>query len=374
MNLLAYVQMRNVHNSTGHGRVARLLVEHLAREPQTDMKILADELDYKKTIGHLGAEWQAFDYRFFNQDTSVQQRQWLLSQSPVAETYWPEADVTFCTNQSYIPVRKSRLAVLLHDVAIFEPGAHRSEWMLYNRRIRAKIMHWMLARKADLILTISHYSADRIAAVFPALRRRLRVVHHGVPPRFFREVHPSGEAFLVRAQLKNRPFVLLSGGLNFRKNADLVLQAWPMIREKHPDLVLAVPGNCEARYGKQACQDPTIRLLGFVDDDALCSLYHSASVVWFPTRYEGFGLPVIEAMACGAPVVASDASAIPEIAGDAAILVAPSIISEHVDAVSSVLRDQRVATRLRSAGVEHASRFTWESSSKQIHSLLAGLV
>ncbi|CAN5685187.1 hypothetical protein BH09PLA1_BH09PLA1_24760 [soil metagenome] len=375
MNILAYVQLRNIHRSTGHGRVARLLVEELAKDSSLRLAVLADRADHRSVIDQVGPPWDRFDYRFFERDTSQQQRRWLFAQSPAAETYWPEAQITFCTNSSYVPVRKSKLVVTLHDVATFEPGAHRLDWMLLNRRARGWIMHEMLARKADLLLTVSRFSAERIAHVFPALKNRLRVVHHGVPPRFLRPVSQTGEEFLRAAQLIGRQFALLSGGLNFRKNAELVLRAWPIMRARFPDLLLVIPGNCEARYRDAARSlGSSVQMLGFVDDEALRSLYHHAALVWFPTRYEGFGLPVIEAMACGAPVVASDCTSIPEISGSAARLAPPDSESEHIEAMSHILTCSSEADRLRRLGRARAAEFTWARAAQQVRTEFAALL
>ena len=117
-----------------------------------------------------------------------------------------------------------------------------------------------------------------------------------------------------------------------------------------------------------------MRLLGFVDDAALHALYAHAAVVWFPSRYEGFGLPVLEAMAAGTPVVASDASSLPEIAGQAALLVSPDRAEAHVAAIEAVLTDGALAERLRAAGRVRAAGFTWASSAAQLTGYLRGLL
>src|SRR5262249_36632363 len=158
----------------------------------------------------------------------------------------------------------------------------------------------ILSRKADLIHTVSHFSAERLAHFFSTLRSRLRVVHNAVSPCFFFPISGVGKRALKEVELIDRPFVLLPGGLNYRKNANLVLRAWPLVHQMHPEVQLVVAGYCEPDYlGPGRALGESARLTGFVNDEILCALYDAAQVVWFPSLYEGFGLPVLEAMARG---------------------------------------------------------------------------
>jgi glycosyltransferase involved in cell wall biosynthesis len=111
-----------------------------------------------------------------------------------------------------------------------------------------------------------------------------------------------------------------------------------------------------------------------VEDSALHALYSAASVVWFPSRYEGFGMPVIEAMACGAAVVASDASSLPEIAGDAAILVDPADADAHTRAIHDLLTDTSARAEFSRAGRAKAAGFTWKNSAEQLRHHFDSLV
>jgi glycosyltransferase involved in cell wall biosynthesis len=147
------------------------------------------------------------------------------------------------------------------------------------------------------------------------------------------------------------------------------------LRERYSDLELVVTSHCDEPYESRArALGYSVKLKGFVSDEALCSLYHAAAAVWFPSLYEGFGLPVLESMACGTPVIASNASSLTEVCGKAAILVSPDSDDEHVEAISEVLNNSATRRRLTVAGEQRARSFTWESSASKLRGYLADLV
>ncbi len=367
VQVLAYVHLRNIHGSTGAGRVARQLIEHLERRSDIDLRILADAGDHARIVPLVGNPWDHYQYSFFKRETSRQQGEWFFLDRPKAEQFWPETQVMYCTAESYVPVRRARLAVTLHDAAYFEPDAHRRDRSFSKQKLKWQFLYRKLAKKADMFHTVSHFSAERLAYFFPGIQSRLRVVHNAVTPHFFEPVTPSGAAYVQSLGLAERPFVLVPGGLHFRKNADLVLAAWPALKERYPDLVLAVINHSDPVYIERAnLLGDRFRVLGFVPDDGLRALYASAQVVWFPSRYEGFGLPVVEAMACGVPVVTSAASSLPEIAGDAALLAPPDKVSVHIEALEAMLESSCLREDFATKGRRRAAEFTWDRSAEKL--------
>ena len=375
INVLAYVHLRNIHGSTGAGRTARQIVEHLAQRSDLQIRILADANDKARILPLVREPWTSYHYHTFAADTTPQQARWFFLDSPAAETFWPDADLIFCTGESYVPVRQAALVMTAHDAGYFEPDAHIRNAMYWKTRLKWELLYKKLIRKVDMFHTVSAFSAERLAHFFPAIKSRLRWVHNGVTPHFFQPVTEAGKQFVARAGLESRPYVLVPGGLHFRKNAELILNAVPMLLERFPDLVVAVVNHTNPVYAEKAQRyAPRMRLLGFVSDEALHALYAAATVVWYPSRYEGFGLPVVEAMACGASVVASNSSSIPEIAGDAATLVDPANAKAHVDAISSLLTDAAAREQFGAAGRERAARFTWTACAAGLQREFAALV
>lgn len=374
MNVLAYVHLRNIHRSTGAGRVARQLTEHVARRDQVNMHILADEADHSAIVPQVGQPWTTFPYHLFSSDTSKQQARWFLTHRPKAEDFWPQVQIVHCTGESYVPTSRSRLMVTIHDAAHFERSAHRRNFANIKQQLKWRLLFATLSRTVDIFHTVSEFSAERFATFFPGIRDRLRVIHNAVPQCFFGPVNSAGEEFIARHGLVGKRYVLVPGGLHYRKNADMILQAWPVLRERVSDLMLVVSGHCDPELVTRVQGLKSVHLTGFVEDDELSALYHGAQAVWFPTRYEGFGLPVVEAMACGTAVVASNSSSIPEIAGKDAVLVSPNSLEENVDAIESVLNDSSLRERLRTQGRKRAAQFTWPVAAAKLHEVYSSLV
>ncbi len=367
LHLLAYVHLRNIHGSTGAGRTARQITEHLAMRSDIDMRVLADAGDKEYILPLVQEPWTSYQYHTFERDTSPQQARWFFLDSPKAESYWPETDIVFCTGESYVPVSKAKLVMTAHDAGYFEPKAHTRNATYWRTRLKWELLYKKLERRVDMFHTVSNFSAERLAHFFPSIASRIRVVYNGVTPHFFGPVDPAGSRYVQDAGLSSRPFVLVPGGLHFRKNAELILAAIPMLLKQFPDLVVAIVNHTNPIYAEKALAlGSRVQLLGFVPDEALHALYAAATVVWYPSRYEGFGLPVVEAMACGASVVASNSSSIPEIAGDAGVLVDPGDADAHADAIAALLTDEGARKALGTAGRERARLFTWSDCAAQL--------
>jgi glycosyltransferase involved in cell wall biosynthesis len=162
------------------------------------------------------------------------------------------------------------------------------------------------------------------------------------------------------------PYLLYVGSLEPRKNLIRLLEAFALLGQDRRRTKLVIVGAPKwqtspiLRRVRELGIEQEVRFLGPVPDDELPSLYSAAQLLVLPSLYEGFGLPVLEAMACGAPVVASNVSAIPEVAGDAAILVDPFDTRSISRAIARVLEDRALAEQMRARGLAQASRFSWE--------------
>jgi glycosyltransferase involved in cell wall biosynthesis len=241
------------------------------------------------------------------------------------------------------------------------------EWLGVRARTVLRGLVPRSARRAAAVLALSETAAGDVADALRLPRAKVRVVSP-YPDRAFgpRE----GAAERVRERFGLERYCLAVGDLGPRKNLGALGRAVRELRE--PGLELALVGR-PGPGGERIAAEAGGRWLGRVDDEALADLYRAAAVTAYPSLYEGFGLPVVEAMACGSPVVASDRGAIPEVAGDAAVLVEPSAAG-----IAAGLRqalDPAVAARLRAAGLARAARYTPEAMGRAawaaVHEALA---
>ena len=185
-----------------------------------------------------------------------------------------------------------------------------------------------------------------------------------------------------RQQLRNRygiaerPYILALGTVQPRKNYVRLMQALDPIAEKlNVDLVIAGrPAWLSEAILEEAANRSFVKMLGFTDDADLPALYRQSAVFAFPSLYEGFGLPPLEAMACGTPVIASSASSVPEAVGQAGLLIDPLDMQAWTTAIEQVLEDSDLRIRLISSGLAHSNQFTWERAAKQWLALLPNIV
>jgi glycosyltransferase involved in cell wall biosynthesis len=226
------------------------------------------------------------------------------------------------------------------------------------------------ARHAQRVIAHSSTAAREISEDLSIPLSRIDVVPHG--PGMTIETTPlSGAELRAKWDLGQGPIVLAISGLSPHKNVDTLVDAMPRIRERRPDAVLVVPGNPTEYGAKLAARaralgvDGVVRFPGWVDAAQLEGLYREASCLVFPSRREGFGLPVLEAMGRGLPVVCARASAIPEVAGDAALYFDPENSEELANAVGRVLSDDGLAPRLATAGRHRAAQFSWQRAAKE---------
>ena len=309
-------------------------------------------------------------------------RMWTLASPPVASKRsikmlypawdllgWPplppalsSCDVIHATNHAAIPPARAgqKLVVTVHDLA-FErfPEAFPRAWLtLYRIGVRAAV------RRADAILTPSQATADDLATYAVADPSKLHVVPLAAALSSTRE--PT-EGVLERLGVRG-PFILCPSTIEPRKNQARLIRAYRKVAVDHPHaLVLAGPDGWKHDDvdAEIAAGGPgRVVRTGRLDDDDIDALYRAADVVAYPSLCEGFGLPVIEAMARGVPVVASTTPAVAETAGDAALLVDPLDVDALAVALERVLIDEPLARDLRTMGLERAASFSWSAAAR----------
>jgi glycosyltransferase involved in cell wall biosynthesis len=189
--------------------------------------------------------------------------------------------------------------------------------------------------------------------------------------RQFRPVEAAEAGPVLEKYGVERPYILYVGALESRKNLPRLLEAYARLRKWSARWKLVIVGARKWKFTPifEAVQrlglEPHVHFTDYVADEDLPALYRGAELFAFPSLYEGFGLPVLEAMACGTPVVTSNRSSLPEVAGDAALLVDPLDVEAIAGAMQRVLADEALAAGLREIGLARAAQFTWERTARE---------
>ena len=230
--------------------------------------------------------------------------------------------------------------------------------------------------RADHVLADSASTRADLIAHLGAAPERVEVLYSGVQPRFQPAAEPGErERLEQRYGLDRRPYILSVGTIQPRKNYARLIRACARIET---EALLVIAGGLgwlyeEVLFEAERHPDRT-RILGFVDDADLPALYRCATLLACPSFYEGFGLPVLEAMACGTPVVCADTASLPEVAGEAALLVSPHDDEPWRVALERALVDETLRRDMVRRGLQQAAQFTWERAARQLRAAFDGLL
>jgi glycosyltransferase involved in cell wall biosynthesis len=220
------------------------------------------------------------------------------------------------------------------------------------------------------IIAISQFTKSRIVDLLHVRPEKITVVLNGIDSRFTPSSEPDIELARASLGLGTAPYVLCTGAFVERKNTARLLRAWERICDRLPDdMKLVVAGGTGAGGVFSDFQidrfPPKVIATGYVPDEHLPALYSGAVAFVYPSLYEGFGLPPLEAMACGTPVVTSGTTAIPEVVGDAAILVDPRSEEAIADGVLRVIESESLRRELRGRGLEKVQGLSWDRAANE---------
>ncbi|MFQ6100186.1 MAG: glycosyltransferase family 4 protein [Anaerolineae bacterium] len=256
------------------------------------------------------------------------------------------------------------VVVTIHDLSFIRfPGLFQPANRLY-----LTVLTRLSARRARRLIAVSAHAAAESTRLLGVPPERVDVVYHGVDPAFRPLPDDEVAAFRQRRGLPER-FVLFVGTLEPRKNLARLVEAFARIHDGRVRLVLAggkgwFYDELFAKVEALGLSEEVI-LPGYVMNDELPLWYNAATVLAYPSLYEGFGLPVLEAQACGTPVLTSNVSSLPEAAGDAAVMIDPYDVEALAAGLSRLLEDEALRRELREHGLAHASQFTWSHTAQE---------
>jgi len=296
---------------------------------------------------------------------------WYRWRMPIPATFFSGAVDLYHGPDFVLPPvsKKVRKIVTIHDLAFLE----HPEYAVPSLAAYLKKVVPEAVAHADVVATVSHEVSRTLIEHFHTPREKLTVVPNGVGTHFHRVTDP---VILSATQHKfglKHPFVLGVGTLEPRKNHIGLIKAFHQAQQKkHGPAMLAIAGGQGWLYEEtqrvvaELKLEKKVRFLGRVSDLELVSLYSMADIFAFPSFFEGFGIPRLEAMACGVPVITSNVSALPEVAGDAALLVDPHNIQEMADAIIRLLENESLREELRQKGYQRVQQYTWTESARKM--------
>ena len=281
----------------------------------------------------------------------------------------PDATCFHATEHLLMPLRGVPSVLTVHDLIYHRFPQHHK-----------RLNYWYLnaamplyVRRADAIVAISEATRRDLIELYGTPPDKISVIYEAAAPHFAPpppDPRPALDYVRARYALPARYLITL-GTVEPRKNLPRLLEALAQLRPDHPDLALVVVGGRGWLYGDFFNRIDSlgltehVRVLGYVPDDELSPLFWGAVAAVVPSLYEGFGLPVLEAMACGCPVVSSNAASLPEVGGEAARYFDPADVEAMRTAIDAVTGDEKLRARMRAAGLEQAARFSWERAARE---------
>jgi len=286
-------------------------------------------------------------------------------------------DVWMFPKNTFSPMVRGKKVPVFHDIVYFEKNIGFREFNYFDN-LHHRIMIPINGRMSDINLAVSEFTASRMHELLGIPMGRISVIKEGVEPTL-RQMRDSKR--LMSVQKKHSisiPFFFYAGSLSPRKNMLNVLRAFNHIKHKIPHNIYYTGGyswrdNEVLQYIKENDLHARVIKLGFVPDEDLIALYNLADCYLYPSLYEGFGLPILEAQACGCPVITSTVSSCPEVAGDCAIFVDPTNVAEIASAMIEITANKRMKKKIMRFGLENVKKYSWEQCASEILSMFERL-
>jgi len=303
------------------------------------------------------------DYRF---PARAMQKLWRTIGVPRVEFFTGKIDIFHATNFIAPPQRAGRLILTIHDVGFARmPAEHPEATRAYAGSLPQEIS------RADKVIAVSDFTKDEVIDVLGVPEQKVTVIHNGVAPAFHVIENDRVRDVLDKYGISKK-YILFVGKIEARKNLSGIIDAFEIFKSKSKfEHQLVLVGSLGWR-GQEAFDkiasyslEEQVMHLGYVADEELPLLMGGADVFLYPSLYEGFGIPPLEAMACGTPVVASKTTSLPEVIGDAGVLVDPHSPDEIADALTEVLSDSGLRNHLIERGLKRAARFTWAKTAEK---------
>lgn len=284
-------------------------------------------------------------------------------------SYLNKIDVFFFPKNTFSPMVRGKKIPVFHDIVYFENLNFR-EFKFFDN-LHHKIMIPVAAKFSVMNMSVSDFTASRMKELLKIDDRKIRVIKNGVEPAFKKiDDKKILKTTAVKFNLKS-PFYFYSGSLSPRKNMINVIMAFHTIRDRVKHNLYFTGGDSWRDSGiykliAELKLEGRIIKLGYLTENELVVLYNLADCYLYPSLYEGFGLPILEAQACHCPVITSNAASCPEVAGDSALIVDPGSVKEISDAMLKLASDKKLRNSLVKKGLKNYRSYSWEKSAREL--------
>jgi len=368
INLISYIHPgRTFLPSTGVGRHVNNILLALKSKDNIDLSLVFSA-EWLKRDGKLpeNAPLRALPFHTFRLPERIVERSWKALNWPKMDSYFEEADWVFSPAETYIPLRKVLSAVTLHDIQAFEkdlPWSGSKEHKSFNSRWKFWIPK--LIKNTELVFTVSEYSRKRLVNKLNLAEDRVKVSGNAVDAAFIRN------AEIIPPKNKGYPYLTVIGGLRPKKGGKELLKVAKYLQKSWPSVRLVTWGENDPKLLRQASELHNIVPLDMLSDVEMTSWLKGSQATLFLSWYEGFGLPVLESMACGTPVICSNKASIPEVAGDAALMASPDEIDKIEDYILQI-KNTSLGNELKEKGYDNIKKYSWEKCADNIVQALKG--
>ena len=277
-------------------------------------------------------------------------------------------DIILFPKNTFSPLVRGNKIPFFNDIVYFEKLGFR-EFKFFDN-LHHTIMVPVAGRLSRVNFSISDFTASRMMALLHIPRERIRVIKLGIEKKFIKIEETKKLDTVIKKYGIQKPFFFYSGSLSPRKNMTNIIKAFVAIRDRVPHNIYVTGGyswrdsDIFSLLKENGIEDRVVKL-GFLSDDELIAMYSMADAYLYPSLYEGFGLPILEAQACGCPVITSTAASCPEVAGDAAILVDPYDVSDIARAMLEVVQNRSHRSRIVKAGYKNAAKYSWKKTAME---------